>query len=140
MMRNISLHVLSTLTRALRLASIVAAVAGPVFAGPADGTIYPFGNAASDGTVAGSALPAPIVAMESTADGSGYWLAGSDGAIYPFGDASLYGGTAGQKLNAPIAGIEAVPGGKGYWLVGSGGTVYPFGDAQSLGGVTDGTS
>ncbi len=62
-----------------------------------DGTVEAFGDARPYGSVTTSA--APIVGIEATPDGKGYWLAGS---VYPFGNAKFYGSST-----APIVGIEA---------------------------------
>jgi hypothetical protein len=50
-------------------------------------------------------LAKPIVAMASTASGSGYWLVASDGGIFAFGDAPFKGSTGSVKLTQPIVGI-----------------------------------
>ena len=57
------------------------------------------------------------VAVVSTPDGGGYWVASSTGAVYPFGDARSFGSMAGTPLNAPIVGMAPTPDGEGYWLV-----------------------
>ena len=41
-------------------------------------------------------LNSPIVAMESTPDGHGYWLIAGDGGLFPFGDAPAFGSVAGH--------------------------------------------
>ena len=76
---------------------------------------------------------APIVGMEATPDGHGYWLVGSDGGVFSFGDASFYGSTGALHLNAPIVGMAPTPDGHGYWLVASDGGVFSFGDATFYG-------
>ncbi len=86
------------------------------------GNVYNF-NAPSHGSLAGRALPAPIVGM-AAAPGGGYWLVTSKGNVYDF-HAPWYGSLAGRALPAPIVGIAAAPGG-GYWLVTSKGNVYNF--------------
>ena len=40
-------------------------------------------------------LNSPIIGMESTPDGHGYWLIAADGGLFPFGDAPGYGSAAG---------------------------------------------
>ena len=54
-------------------------------------------------------MNAPIVGIEATPDGKGYWLVGADGGVFTFGDAQFSGSLAGTRLNAPIVGIEDVP-------------------------------
>jgi hypothetical protein len=53
-------------------------------------------------------LNKPIVGMEATPDGRGYWLVASDGGIFSFGDAAFFGSTGAMSLNKPIVGMEAV--------------------------------
>jgi hypothetical protein len=103
----------------------------------ADGTVTPFGDAGSYGSMAGTPLNAPIAHIVATADGHGYWLVAADGGIFTFGDAQFYGSMGGQHLNAPIVGLAPTADGHGYWLVGSDGGVFAFGDAGfdgSMGG------
>ncbi len=97
------------------------------------GSVYPFGDAHSYGSITGLALNAPIVAMAATPDGGGYWLLGSDGGIFSFGDATFWGSTGALRLNAPIVGMAPTPTGHGYWLVASDGGIFSFGDAQFWG-------
>ncbi len=42
------------------------------------------------------------MAIFTTADGGGYWVAATNGAVHPYGDATNDGSMAGQHLNAPI--------------------------------------
>lgn len=70
-----------------------------------------------------------------TANGSGYWLAGSDGGVFAFGTAQFYGSLAGKPLAAPITGIVATSDDHGYWLTGRDGAIYPFGDATAQGSM-----
>ena len=78
-------------------------------------------------------LNRPIVDMDVTASGNGYWLVASDGGIFTSGDAQFYGSTGGYRLNQPIVGMAATPSGNGYWLVASDGGIFAFGDAQFYG-------
>ncbi|HEX3794830.1 MAG TPA: L,D-transpeptidase family protein [Acidimicrobiales bacterium] len=94
-----------------------------------EGGVYAFGDAHDDGSLAGTALNAPIVTMAATPDGGGYWLVGSDGGIFTFGDAHFYGSTGARRLNQPIVAMSPTPDGGGYWLVASDGGVFSFGDA-----------
>jgi hypothetical protein len=70
-----------------------------------DGGIFSFGDAAFYGSEGGTHLNAPIVGIQSTPTGLGYWLVASDGGIFSFGDAAFYGSEGGTHLNAPIVGI-----------------------------------
>jgi hypothetical protein len=110
----------------------------------ADGGVFSYGNTQFYGslpqigyTPAGSGLPrelnAPLVGMESTPSGDGYWLVASDGGVFTFGDAGFYGSTGAMHLNKPIVGMVATPDGKGYWLVASDGGIFAFGDAGFYG-------
>jgi Glycosyl hydrolase family 26 len=93
--------------------------------------------AVSAPSAAGAAsAPAPAtraVALVSTPDGQGYWIATSTGGVYSFGDAHFYGSAGGNVLNAPIVGMAATPDGQGYWLVASDGGIFSYGDAQFYG-------
>ncbi len=89
--------------------------------------------ARSELTGPGPAGSASGVAVVTTADGHGYWVAASNGGVFSFGDASFYGSEGGQTLGAPIVGMAATPDGHGYWLVGSDGGVFSFGDASFYG-------
>ena len=95
------------------------------------------GDAVGYGSMAGTALNAPISHIVSTPDGRGYWLVAADGGTFAFGDAPFYGSMGGQHLNAPVVDIAPTPDGRGYWLVASDGGIFAFGDAQfhgSMGG------
>src|SRR5581483_8587146 len=60
-------------------------VAGPVRrrAGEGGGGNY--------GSAGGAHLAKPVVGMEATPTGKGYWLVASDGGIFGFGDAGFFG-------------------------------------------------
>jgi uncharacterized protein YkwD len=113
-------------------AAALAAVVSVMAAGPA-------GAATSHhGSVAGTPLAHPVVAIAPTPSGGGYWLAASDGGIFAFGDAHFFGSTGGITLNRPIVGMAPTPTGRGYWLVASDGGIFAFGDAHfhgSAGGL-----
>ena len=94
-----------------------------------DGGVFAYGTAQFEQSMAGRHLNAPIVGIEATPDGGGYWLVASDGGVFNFGDADFYGSMGGQHLNAPVVGIAATPDGQGYWLVASDGGIFNFGDA-----------
>jgi hypothetical protein len=85
-------------------------------------------------TSTAAALNKPIVAMASTPDGNGYWLAASDGGVFSEGsDTGFYGSAGSLQLNKPIVGMAATPDGKGYWLVASDGGIFNYGDAGFYG-------
>ena len=90
-----------------------------------------FGSPANSGVT----LTKPIIGMESTPDGEGYWLVASDGWIFSFGDAPFYGSTGAIHLNKPIVGVAATPDGGGYWLVASDGGIFTYGDAAFYGSL-----
>ena len=64
-----------------------------------------FGDAVNYGSMAGTNLVAPVVGIQSTPDGNGYWLTASDGGVFSFGDAAYEGSMGGKKLNAPVEGF-----------------------------------
>jgi CSLREA domain-containing protein len=98
-----------------------------------DGGIFSFANAGFYGSMGGTVLNAPIVAMAATPDGKGYWEVAADGGIFNFGDANYYGSMGGKHLNDPIVGMAATPDGGGYWEVASDGGIFSFGDAAFYG-------
>ncbi len=101
----------------------------------ADGSVTAHGDAVNYGSMAGTALMAPIAHIVATPDGMGYWLVGGDGGIFSFGDARFYGSMGGVPLNAPVVGMAPTPTGRGYWLVASDGGVFAFGDAAFRGSM-----
>ena len=78
-------------------------------------------------------LNSPIIALEPTPSGNGYWLLAGDGGVFSFGDATFLGSTGNLRLNAPIISMRAHPSGQGYWLLASDGGVFTFGDAYFFG-------
>ncbi len=99
----------------------------------ADGAVFTFGGSPFFGSMGGTKLNKPVVAMARTPDGQGYWLVASDGGIFSFGDATFYGSTGNLTLNKPIVGMAATPDGRGYWLAASDGGIFAFGDAAFYG-------
>ena len=71
----------------------------------ADGGIFAFGDAAFHGSTGGLVLNRPIVGMDRTPDGRGYWLVASDGGVFAFGDAPFYGSVGGTASGQPVVGI-----------------------------------
>jgi hypothetical protein len=100
--------------------------------------VFTFGGAKFFGSTGGMRLNQPIVGMESTRSGKGYWLVARDGGVFTFGNAKFFGSTGGMRLNQPIVGIESTPSNKGYWLVARDGGVFAFGDARFLGSTGGG--
>jgi hypothetical protein len=100
---------------------------GGVVAGTSGATVYgrlPFGM--------------HPVAIASTRDGKGYWVATSVGRVFPFGDAVFSGDASHVRLVAPIVGLGVSASGRGYVLAARDGGVFTFGDARyhgSLGGL-----
>jgi hypothetical protein len=68
----------------------------------------------------------PVVAIATTADGRGYYLATRDGTVYTAGDAKWYGDLSNLALGGPIVAITVDPLTGGYWLLGQDGGVYAF--------------
>ena len=97
-------------------------------------SVLAFGAAADHGEPVGP-LQQPVVGIEATPTGGGYWLVASDGGVFCFGDARFLGSMGGQRLNRPIVDIARTPTGAGYWLVASDGGVFCFGDARFLGSM-----
>jgi hypothetical protein len=95
--------------------------------------VLALGGAADLGSMAGQGLGAPMVGIQTTPSGQGYWLVGSDGGVFAFGDATFQGSTGAMRLNQPIVGMASTPSGRGYWLVASDGGVFAFGDATFQG-------
>jgi hypothetical protein len=127
------------LAPALALACLaIGFFAQSAFADTAGVTVNPTSGLASaafkvDGTYTWSRLNKPVVAIEDTPDGAGYWLVASDGGIFPFGDAAGYGSPSAIHLNQPIVDLESTPDGRGYWLVARDGGIFPFGNAGGFG-------
>jgi len=91
-----------------------------------DGGIFAFGNAPFHGSTGSIVLFRPVVAMESTGDGNGYWMVASDGGIFAFGNATYRGSTGGTVLDSPVIGMSS-PSQVGYWLAATDGGVFSFG-------------
>jgi hypothetical protein len=50
-------------------------------------------------------LNKPIVGMEATPSGNGYWLVAADGGIFTHGDAAYAGSLGSIVLDKPVVGI-----------------------------------
>ncbi len=100
--------------------------------GPVPNSVLALGDASAVVPTSG-ALPGPNVAMASTPDGGGYWVATSGGGVFTFGDARFFGSMGATPLNQPIVAMAATPDGGGYWLVAADGGIFSFGDAAFYG-------
>ena len=81
----------------------------------------------------GKHLNKPVLGMERTATGKGYWLFASDGGIFSFGDAQFYGSLGATKLTSPVVSMQRTATGKGYWMMTKDGRMFRFGDAKAYG-------
>ena len=98
-----------------------------------DGSVTPFGGAATSGSKAGVLLPAAIIGGGATNDGGGYWIVSAKGNVYNYGDALYYGAPVHTRLGGPIVGFGVTPDSQGYWLLDRNGAVYNYGDADFCG-------
>ncbi|MEX2658983.1 MAG: L,D-transpeptidase family protein [Acidimicrobiales bacterium] len=94
------------------------------------GEVNSFGGAPFHGSLGGSTLARPIIAMAATPKGDGYWLTAADGGVFAFGAAPFAGSTGDLALNEPIVAMASTPSAAGYWLVARDGGVFSFGDAR----------
>ena len=112
---------------AFLVAGLVAAVShGGAVLRPPDNSVTAHGAVLTYGPAAPSVLARPLVAMDVTTTGHGYWLLASDGGVFAYGDARFYGSAAGHPLPRPAVGIAADRATGGYWLVTNAGAVYAF--------------
>jgi hypothetical protein len=70
----------------------------------ADGGVFNFGDAVLHGSLGGTKLNSPIVAVAATTTGEGYWLFAADGGVFAFGDAAFMGSAGGMRLVRQIVG------------------------------------
>jgi hypothetical protein len=101
-----------------------------------DGGVFAYGpNAAPLGSMGGTALNAPVIAM-SARSADGYYLTALDGGVFNFGEeAPFHGSMGGKPLNAPVVGIAVDPLNDGYLLVAADGGVFAFGNAHFAGSM-----
>ena len=81
-------------------------------------------------------LNQPVLGMERTASGKGYWLFASDGGIFSFGDAHFYGSLGGTKLSSPVVSMQRTATGKGYWMMTPTGTCTASATRASYGDIS----
>lgn len=74
---------------------------------------------------------APVVAMDATDDGQGYWLLDADGGVEAAGNAGLF--ATERAVDAKAVGIAQRPLGPGYWVLRADGAVDAAGGAPEYG-------
>ena len=60
------------------------------------------------GSMGGTPLQRPVVAITPTSTGNGYWLVASDGGIFSFGDSTYYGSLPGIGFHPAASGLPTV--------------------------------
>jgi hypothetical protein len=107
---------------------------GPaVLARYSDPGVLSLGQAPFEGSPTATTLDSPAVALVSTPDGLGYWIATAGGGVLAYGDAKGHGTALGAHLAAPVVAMARTADGGGYWLLTAAGGVRAFGDARKLG-------
>ena len=96
----------------------------------AAGEVTSLGGAPWFGDLSELTLAQPIVALESTPTGDGYWLVASDGGIFTFGDAQFHGSAAADRRD-PVVGMAADPNTGGYWIITSEGQAIARGPVST---------
>ncbi len=95
----------------------------------ADGGLFAYGDAGFYGTANTFKPSLPVVGIERTNSGNGYWQVALDGGIFSFGDAPFFGSASAESI-FPVLGMERTASGNGYWLYAFDGGVFSYGDAQ----------
>jgi hypothetical protein len=72
-----------------------------------DGGIFTFGDATFEGSLGGTPLARPVVAMANSPNGGGYWFSDTNGAVTSEGPKANYWGSAPQVINKPVVGMAA---------------------------------
>ena len=98
-----------------------------------DGAAFAYGGAGSLGSVARVHLTQPVVGVQLTPDGKGYWEVAAGGGVFSFGDARFYGSAAALHLGRSVIGMAPAQSGRGYWVATDKGGIYSFGDAKFFG-------
>jgi hypothetical protein len=75
----------------------------------------------------------PIVSVEPTPGGGGYWTATADGTVTIHGNATFHGQRPGLAGGERITSLSATGTGGGYWMFTSRGRVIAYGDAVHRG-------
>lgn len=105
-----------------------------LYAVTADGWVVARGASPERGNLYPS--PDPVVALEMTSTGAGYWIVTAAGEVAGFGDAPDLAPAADVVVGAPVIAF-ASSGDDGGWLVTELGEVVPVGEATDHGSVTD---
>lgn len=99
-----------------------------------DGGVFAYGGAPFYGSLPGLKVTpaAPIIDIESSWSGNGYYLLGGDGGVFAFGDAADHGSYPGLPANErqgsrSFLRLSLHWGGNGYTLVSDDGGHYAFG-------------
>jgi hypothetical protein len=112
----------------------VRALGTAVLARYSDPGVLSLGQAPFEGSPTGTRLDSPAVAMASTPDGRGYWIATAGGGVLAYGDARSHGNALKAHIAAPVVAMARTADGQGYWLLTAAGGVRAYGDARKLGG------
>jgi hypothetical protein len=83
-----------------------------------------------------NSIHAPVVDINPTPDGRGYWLLTEQGVVAAFGSATNHGSHIGST---DAIAILPTPSGDGYWLLGANGMIWDYGDAPRYGRWTRGS-
>jgi predicted RNA-binding protein with TRAM domain len=121
------------LFRSIVFSDTAAAYGDTVWAATPNGDVVGPHYGPHGGTLLDKHLNKPIIGMQITPDGKGYWLFAGDGGVFTFGNAHFYGSTGSKRLNAPIVEMATTPDGRGYWLFAADGGVFTFGNAHFYG-------
>jgi len=70
--------------------------------------VFAFGDAGFFGSVPAQGIraSAPLISIEPTPTGDGYWIIGSDGSVFSYGDAQFPGSLVHEHLAAPVTGAS----------------------------------
>ena len=90
------------------------------------------GDAPSLGSLPAGVAHRPIVDIDVTPSGRGYWLTSDDGGVFTIGDAPFHGALP-WSVPRVVTAMTPTPDGRGYWLVGPTGGIVAFGSAPTLG-------
>jgi hypothetical protein len=102
-------------------------------AAAATDNVHERGGATFYGSTGTTSLQSPVVAMDRTPSGNGYWLVTEHGAVYGYGDAAAFGGPFISPSFESVVDLATRPAG-GYWTLTNRGSVMNFGGAPHYGG------